>query len=61
MRTDIGFLRLIYYFGLLGLFGYTLFQFVTIYQTWKNNNSLYTLFFLLCFLWWSILLILNNY
>ncbi len=55
MRTDIGFLRLIYYFGLLGLFGYTLFQFVTIYQTWKNNNSLYTLFFLLCFLLYVIL------
>lgn len=55
MRTDIGFLRLIYYFGLMGLIEFTLFQAVTIYQIWRKNNGCNSLFFLLCFLLYVVL------
>lgn len=38
MHTDVGYLRLVYYFGLIGLFAYLLMQFVAIRTVFKNYN-----------------------
>ena len=55
MHTDVGYLRLIYYFGLVGLFVYLLMQFVAIRTVFKNYN-LSIIFYLTVF---TYLLILN--
>jgi len=55
MHTDVGYLRLIYYFGLIGLFNYLLMQFFAIRAVFKKYN-LSTMFYLTVFCY---LLILN--
>lgn len=55
MQTDVGYLRLIYYFGLIGLVTYLIVQFFAIKTIFKNYN-LSVIFYRIVF---SYLLILN--
>ncbi len=52
MSTDIGILRLIYYFGILGLFAYLIFQFQIIYLAYLRNKKysfMFVVIFIYCF------------
>lgn len=50
MGTDVGYLRLVYYFGLIGLLIYFLFQFYTIKTSFKNYYLLIFFIFILLFI-----------
>lgn len=54
MGTDIGFLRLIYYFGVFGLFSYLLFQFQIAYFAYLRNHK-YKYMFVVIFMYCLIL------
>jgi hypothetical protein len=57
MGTDVGFLRLIYYFGSIGLLIYLLLQFAVIYRAFLLNNNVqhFKTFLFLAFLYCIIL------
>ena len=44
MHTDVGYLRLIYYFGLVGLFVYLLMQVSIIKNSFEQKLLIYTIF-----------------
>lgn len=50
MSTDVGYLRLIYYFGLLGLFVYLLMQLTIIKNSFEQKLLIYTIFLYLLIL-----------
>jgi hypothetical protein len=57
MATDVGFLRLIYYFGAIGLLVYFLFQFAVLYRAFLFNKHVphFAAFVVLAFLYCVIL------
>lgn len=55
MGVDAGYLRLIYYFGLLGLFVYFMFQLIPIIVSLKKNDQNLKLFFILSFAYFLVL------
>ena len=51
MKTDVGFLRLIYYFGIIGMLSYFIFQFQMAYAAFLNNYKFrytFVLMFVYC-------------
>ena len=74
MGTDIGILRLIYYFGCFGLFAYLVFQFQIIYLAYLRNKKykyMFMVIFVYCLVlnckgftdlfFLNILFVINNY
>lgn len=49
MQTDIGILRLIYYFGVFGLFAYLFFQFQMVYGAYLRNRKYKNMFVIIFF------------
>lgn len=44
MNIDIGFLRLLYYFGVIGLFLYIMYHFILIKSSFNNNLTIFLIF-----------------
>ena len=55
MHTDIGFIRMIFYFGIVGLISFIVFQSVSIFAVYRNNKYLGKIPFILIFVYFFVL------
>ncbi|MDR1725962.1 MAG: hypothetical protein LBR28_06205 [Bacteroidales bacterium] len=54
-NTDIGYYRLIWYFGIFGCISYVIYQFIIIWQSNIRTKRKHQMFFILCFILFLIL------
>jgi len=55
MNTDIGYCRMLFYFGVIGLFSFFLYQYVAVRSVWMKNKEIDRMFFLVFFVYSLVL------